>query len=98
MPTGVLVVVLAVLTVSAGSGVSAAEAEADDNAGHEGRIDVETILNNPLDPSEYQDAERCISSRDYRRIEVLDEFNILFVGRRKTWLNRLRTRCAGSRR
>ena len=95
MPTGVLVVVLAVLTVSAGTGVSAAEAETDDKPRHEGRIDVETILNNPLDPSEYQDAERCISSRDYRRIDVLDEFNILFVGRRATWLNRLRTRCAG---
>ena len=97
MPTGVLVVVLAVLAVSAGSGASAAEAEAeaDDGPRREGRIDVETILNNPLDPSEYQEAERCISSRDYRRIEVLDEFNILFVGRRKTWLNRLRTRCAG---
>ena len=59
------------------------------------RIDVETILSTPLDPSEYQDAERCISSRGYRRIEVLDEFNVLFVGRRQTWLNRLRMRCAG---
>ena len=95
MPTGVLVVVVAVLAVSAGSGASAAKAETDDSPRQEGRIDVETILNNPLDPSEYQEAERCISSRDYRRIEVLDEFNILFVGRRKTWLNRLRTRCAG---
>ena len=104
--TGVLVAVLAGLALLAGPGASAATdapvADEDSPAGEdggksrrEGRIDVETILNNPLDPSEYQDAERCISSRDYRRIEVLDEFNILFVGRRATWLNRLRTRCAG---
>lgn len=104
--TGVLVAVLAGLALLAGPVVSAAadepvageESRAGENGGksrREGRIDVETILNNPLDPSEYQEAERCISSRDYRRIEVLDEFNILFVGRRRTWLNRLRTRCAG---
>ena len=104
--TGVLVAVLAGLALLAGPGVSAAAntpvadgdspaEESGDKSRREGRIDVETILNNPLDPSEYQEAERCISSRDYRRIEVLDEFNILFVGRRSTWLNRLRTRCAG---
>ena len=74
----------------------AAAAEADAPKADAGdRIDVETILSTPLDPSEYQDAERCISSRGYRRIEVLDEFNVLFVGRRRTWLNRLRMRCAG---
>ncbi len=58
-------------------------------------IDVETILSTPLDPGEYQQATRCISPRRYRTIEVVDEFNVLFVGRRETWLNRLRTRCPG---
>ena len=99
LPTGVL---LTAFAVSVGAAAPDEQAPADaslagerDASGPEARIDVETILNNPLDPSEYQDATRCISSRSYRRIDVLDEFNLLFVGRRKTWLNRLRTRCPG---
>ena len=109
VPTAMLVAVVAALGVAAAPPVWAAEdgpaagtepsdahAERDPpKSREEGRIDVETILSTPLDPSEYQEATRCISSRDYRRIEVLDEFNVLFVGRRQTWLNRLRTRCAG---
>ncbi len=109
VPTAMLVAVLAALAVAAAPhawaaedgpapGTGSPEAHADGDAPRsreEGRIDVETILSTPLDPSEYQEATRCISSRDYRRIEVLDEFNVLFVGRRQTWLNRLRTRCSG---
>ena len=108
VPTAMLVAVLAALAGAAAPPAWAAEdgpgagtGSGADTQGNppksreDGRIDVETILSTPLDPSEYQEATRCISSRDYRRIEVLDEFNVLFVGRRQTWLNRLRTRCAG---
>ena len=109
VPTAMLVAVLAAWAGAApppawaaedgpgaANGSSGADARGNPPKSREdGRIDVETILSTPLDPSEYQEATRCISSRDYRRIEVLDEFNVLFVGRRQTWLNRLRTRCAG---
>ena len=99
-PTGVLLAAFAVSVWAAAPEDEPAPAEASPTgvpgaSSAEAGIDVETILNNPLDPSEYQEATRCISSRNYRRIDVLDEFNLLFVGRRKTWLNRLRTRCPG---
>lgn len=60
-------------------------------------LDVETILANPLGAEDYRRGQRCLGSRSYRDIEVLDEHNLLFVGRRQTWLNRLRTRCVGLR-
>ena len=66
-------------------------------AAQEAPLDVETILANPLDAEDYRRGKRCIASRGYRRIEVLDERNLLFVGRKRTWLNRLRGRCPGLR-
>lgn len=93
-------IALLVWAVAVAAGLPHAVAAQDRDDGPTGApetppIDVETILSTPLDPSEYQQATRCISSRRYRTIEVLDEFNVLFVGRRETWLNRLRTRCPG---
>ena len=66
-------------------------------AAEEAPLDVETILANPLDAEDYRRGKRCIPARGYRRIEVLDERNLLFVGRKRTWLNRLRGRCLGLR-
>ena len=66
-------------------------------AAQEVPLDVETILANPLDAEDYRLGKRCIPSRGYRRIEVLDERNLLFVGRKRAWLNRLRGRCPGLR-
>lgn len=72
-----------------GAAEAALEAEAD--------LDVQTILANPLGAEDYRKSQRCIPSRSYRSIEVLDEANVLFVGRKRFWLNRLRGRCPGLR-
>ncbi len=82
----------AAAALSAGAGASAPDSEEA-----EAELDVETILANPLGADDYRDGQRCISNRGYRNIEVLDEGNLLFVGRQRTWLNRLRGRCAGLR-
>jgi len=56
--------------------------------------DIETILRQPLEKSEYAEAKRCLGVRDYDDFRVLDDKHILFEGRRgELWLNTLRTRC-----
>ncbi len=54
------------------------------------------ILDNPLPESDYVDSNRCIDSDSYRKVEVLDDRHLLFLGRRGVvWLNQLRYACAG---
>ena len=56
--------------------------------------DIETILRQPLEKSEYAEAKRCLGERDYDDFRVLDDKRIVFEGRRgELWLNTLRTRC-----
>jgi hypothetical protein len=57
---------------------------------------VDFILDNPLPESDYVDSDRCISSDAYRKVEVLDDRHLLFLGRRGVvWLNQLRYACVG---
>ena len=57
---------------------------------------VDFILDNPLPESDYHSSDRCINSDSYRKVEVLDERHLLFLGRRGVvWLNQLRYACAG---
>ena len=57
---------------------------------------VDFILDNPLPESDYHSSDRCINSDSYRRVEVLDDRHLLFLGRRGVvWLNQLRYACAG---
>ena len=62
-------------------------------------LDVETILNNPLDDEAYRDRRSCLRTRAIDRVEVLDETMVLFhVRRNKAWLNQLSSRCLGLER
>lgn len=49
---------------------------------------------------DYARTERCLSTHQYRSVEVLDENHLLFTGtsRDRLWLNKLRSRCPGLRR
>ena len=79
----------------------ASPAEAKDSADSaEGTdLDVETILNNPLDDEAYRDRRSCLRTRAIDRVEVLDETMVLFhVRRNKAWLNQLSSRCLGLER
>ncbi|MBV1906668.1 MAG: hypothetical protein KUG75_11365 [Pseudomonadales bacterium] len=61
--------------------------------------DLETILSEPLDDSEYIVTERCLSSHEYTNVDILDSGHLLFYGRRgKIWLNELRSTCTGLRK
>ena len=87
---------LACAVFCAGGAALTTAADANDEE-TEAPLDVETILANPLGAEDYRRGQRCLSRGNYREIEVLDESNLLFVGRRRTWLNRLRSRCPGLR-
>ena len=76
----------------------AAPAEAKDSA-ESTDLDVETILNNPLDDEAYRDRRSCLRTRAIDRVEVLDDTMVLFhVRRNKAWLNQLSSRCLGLER
>jgi hypothetical protein len=60
---------------------------------------IQDILTTPLESEDYVEAERCLSTYQYRSVEVLDDQNVLFKGPGdKAWLNQLRHRCIGLRR
>jgi hypothetical protein len=62
------------------------------------RESLEDILNTPLSAADYPSAERCLSSYDFRGVEVLDDRHVVFEGRGgRLWLNRLSSRCIGLR-
>jgi len=61
---------------------------------HKAEEEIATILSQPLDPSEYGESKRCLSSAQYRDFTVLDDQRIVFEGSRgRLWLNKLRMRC-----
>lgn len=56
--------------------------------------DIATILNEPLDPSEYGEAKRCLAGHEYRDFAIIDDRRIVFKGPgNRLWLNELRARC-----
>ena len=58
--------------------------------------EIEAILANPLGNADYVNESRCIAGAGYGSVEVVDDRNLIFEGRRgKLWWNRLRQRCLG---
>ena len=58
--------------------------------------DIEAILANPLGNSAYVNESRCIAGGGFGNVEVVDDRNLVFEGRRgRLWWNRLRQRCLG---
>ncbi len=91
----------AVEQAETGAPAPAENAEAKDSTeSAEGTdLDVETILNNPLNDEAYRDRRSCLRTRAIDRVEVLDDTMVLFhVRRNKAWLNQLSSRCLGLER
>jgi len=88
---------LAVLGIAGCAGMKpSAEQEA---ARADAQETIDQILSTPLESAEYGEVERCISTFQYDRMEILDDRHVLFKGRGdRMWLNQLRTRCVGLRR
>lgn len=74
--------------------------EADEKSpGTEGKLDVETILSNPLDDEAYRERRTCLRPRAVDRVEILNDSLVLFhVRRNKAWLNKLSSPCLGLER
>ena len=61
--------------------------------------ELEAILANPLGNAAYVNESRCIAGAGYGNVEIVDDRNLIFEGRRgKFWWNRLRQRCLGLHR
>lgn len=80
---------LATLTLGVAPVVVSAEALAVDEA----PLDVETILLETPTAQDYGDIGPCLYRRKYNHVEMLDDRHMLFEGRNRAWLNRLRGRC-----
>jgi hypothetical protein len=81
-----------------GSGAVRADTDAPTEADEAQDLEaaVSEILSRPVDDDEYGETQRCITTAQYRQIDVLDERRVAFVGRRgQIWLNQLRNVCAG---
>jgi hypothetical protein len=84
-------VTLLVLMLACAGCATSPEAQQRTRAAEE---EVESILSQPLDASEYGETKRCLAGSEYRDFRVLDDQHIFFEGRRgKLWLNTLRMRC-----
>lgn len=60
---------------------------------------INDILSQPLAAEEYADERRCLSTRSYDSVDVLDDEHVVFRGTGdKIWVNKLRHRCVGLRR
>jgi len=56
--------------------------------------DIEMILSEPLDPTQFGETKRCLADREYRNFRALDDKRLLFQGRGdKLWINTLRMSC-----
>ena len=61
-------------------------------------LTVEEVLANPLADGDYAQSRRCLANSRYRRIDVITDQALAFVGRGDTvWLNILPHRCHGLR-
>jgi hypothetical protein len=57
---------------------------------------IDDVLSYKLDPAEYGDTKRCLSSMEFRSYRALDNRHLLFKGRGdRLWVNKLRARCPG---
>lgn len=57
---------------------------------------IDDILSFKLDPAEYGETVRCLSSADFDSVTGLDDRHLLVRGRRdRLWVNTLRGRCLG---
>lgn len=63
------------------------------SAQEEEPLDVETILLETPTAENYGDIDSCLYRRKYDHVEMLDDWHMLFEGRNRVWLNRLRGRC-----
>ena len=63
------------------------------SAQEEEPLDVETILLETPTAEDYGDIDSCLYRRKYDHVEMLDDRHMLFEGRNRVWLNRLRGRC-----
>ena len=84
-------------TASAGDAGPSKDAEA---AGAEPDVPtVEEVLAAPLADRDYSQSRRCLATNRYRRIDIVTDQALVFVGRGDTvWLNMLPYRCHGLRR
>jgi len=61
--------------------------------------ELEKILTETLDDSEYVEEKRCLSSHEYHKVDILDSGHLVFRGRKdRIWLNILRNNCSGLRK
>lgn len=59
---------------------------------------IADILSQPLTTEDYATEKRCLSTRIYDQVDVLDDQHVVFRGRGdELWLNTLRSRCVGLR-
>lgn len=63
------------------------------SAQEEEPLDVETILLETPTAEDYGEIDSCLYRRKYDHVEMLDDWHMLFEGRNRVWLNRLRGRC-----
>ena len=89
-------IVLMWLAGCAGSAPSPEQRQALEQAKEEA---IEDILNTPLAAEDYNTEDsRCLSSHEYRSVDVLDDQHVVFRGSgERLWMNQLRTRCVGLR-
>ena len=60
--------------------------------------DVEKILTQPSQRSDYETVEYCLKTSDYDRIEVLSRDYLVFSDRQgRNWLNKIKKTCSGLR-
>lgn len=61
-------------------------------------LTVEEVLANPLGDADYAQSRRCLANARYRRIDIITDEALAFIGRGDTvWLNMLPHRCHGLR-
>ena len=83
-----LLVFIALPVQALAQGVEGSEAE-----------QLEKILSETLDDSEYVDEQRCLRSHEYQKVDILDSGHLIFKGRKgRLWLNTLRNNCSGLRK
>ena len=83
-------------TVSEASAGDPETAETDSEEGN-AALELEAILAEIAESDDYAESSNCLRMRAYRSVEILDDRHLLFIGKRKMWVNELRNRCASLR-
>jgi hypothetical protein len=88
-----------VLCLSVPGLIHATEAEAEAVAKESSAEELEKVLSQTLDDSEYVDEKRCLRSHEYNKVEIINSGHLVFKGRKnRIWLNTLRNNCSGLRK